>query len=653
MAQPRSRRAGPIGSGISRPASAAGKPQARSTRAARLGDVGDRDGGEASSVCGVEDWLESELRAIVGLERVKDQMRAFLKNLRLERRRQELGLPKSVEVFDMVLFGNPGTGKTSVARLIPEMMRQIGILKAGAPFLEVGRSDLVGSVIGATEERTAKVIKSARTGILFVDEAYTLTPGGDRDFGLKALELIMQTMTQTDADRPIFIFAGYRREMETFLASNPGMARRIAFKFHFHDFSTGELALILRNKSAERKLELSPEAEAALPSLLDAHFPSHIRTLWNAGLAGRLLSESVQCLNKRLAEPEKASREELITLQLSDLQEGAQSAAEAMRALASEFADIDENDKSAAGGKWRGSRGCEKAFADMEHGAQKNLSQSLLDTKHMKLYWPSALRRIAALEVQLQPAAACEDRLERKAKGGQLHGDEPPNDDGHFPAKIGPMVGDAEWIANVKALCALATKAASEQDPAAVIESLTRAVAVAETAGKCRQDGDEPSAPLPIPATPPLASPDRKVIASREMPLEARIEGEGDGQEQGDANERKLAEDNQNALACWLAAVRDGKLKLGDKIPASWREGLHFTLDPSHEFRPGEIVVALRSNGERTVAKIGKVMDGAAAVELAVGECLQKVMRVSAVGKIARALDDFVRLSLDNRMADH
>ena len=138
-------------------------------------------------MCGVEDWLESELRAIVGLERVKDQMRAFLKNLRLERRRQELGLPKSVEVFDMVLFGNPGTGKTSVARLIPEMMRQIGILKAGAPFLEVGRSDLVGSVIGATEERTAKVIKSARTGILFVDEAYTLTPGGDRDFGLKAL----------------------------------------------------------------------------------------------------------------------------------------------------------------------------------------------------------------------------------------------------------------------------------------------------------------------------------------------------------------------------------------------------------------------------------------------------------------------------------
>ena len=139
-----------------------------------------------------EAWLEIELHKVVGLERVKEQMRAFLKNLRLERRRQDLGLPPASDTFDMVFYGNPGTGKTSIARLIPEMLRQIGILKTGAPFLEVGRGDLVGAFIGATEERTAKVIKAARGGVLFVDEAYTLTPGSDRDFGIKALEIIMQ-----------------------------------------------------------------------------------------------------------------------------------------------------------------------------------------------------------------------------------------------------------------------------------------------------------------------------------------------------------------------------------------------------------------------------------------------------------------------------
>ncbi|KAJ1484936.1 P-loop containing nucleoside triphosphate hydrolase protein [Baffinella frigidus] len=195
--------------------------------AAVVGGVG--EGGETA-----EEWLELELSKVIGLKQVKEQLRAFLRNLRLEARRREVGLPASGPAsYDMVFYGNPGTGKTSVARLVPMILQRIGALAPNAPFLEVGRSDLVGAFIGATEANTQKKIEEARGGVIFIDEAYTLTPGdGARDFGIKALEVIMQCMTSAEKDRPRFIFAGYQAQMESFLQANAGMARRIAYTPH-------------------------------------------------------------------------------------------------------------------------------------------------------------------------------------------------------------------------------------------------------------------------------------------------------------------------------------------------------------------------------------------------------------------------------------
>mmetsp|Transcript_4585 Transcript_4585/g.16684 ORF Transcript_4585/g.16684 Transcript_4585/m.16684 type:complete len:297 (+) Transcript_4585:52-942(+) len=250
----------------------------------------------SSSTPSVEDWLDSELSKIVGLEKVKDQIRSFLKNLRLENRRKEVGLePLGNNDFDMVFYGNPGTGKTSVARLVPKMLQRMGVLSSHAPFLEVGRGDLVGSYIGATEQNCLAKIKEAKGGFMFIDEAYTLTPeDAGKDFGMKALEIIMQCMTSNETGRPYFIFAGYKKEMEGFLKSNPGMARRIAYKFHFEDYTTTELVEITMLKANDKKIVLTQEAIQSLPHLLDSLFPPSVRTIWNGGIANRLISDSLE-----------------------------------------------------------------------------------------------------------------------------------------------------------------------------------------------------------------------------------------------------------------------------------------------------------------------------------------------------------------------
>ena len=124
---------------------------------------------------------------------------------------------------------------------------------------------------------------------MFVDEAYTLAPDGKdagKDFGIKALETIMQVMTGDDPQRPVFIFAGYEKEMMTFLSANPGLARRIAYKFHFEDYAPEHLAQIARIQAGRRNLTLAPGVSDSLPRMFESSFTPAVRSLWNGGLAG-------------------------------------------------------------------------------------------------------------------------------------------------------------------------------------------------------------------------------------------------------------------------------------------------------------------------------------------------------------------------------
>ena len=168
----------------------------------------------------------------------------------------------------MVFTGNPGTAKTTVARLFAEIMKENGLLTNGDMY-EVGRADLVGKYVGSTAPLVKSAFKRAKGGVLFIDEAYSLVDDRDGLFGDEAINTIVQEMENHRKDT-IVIFAGYSDKMEGFLNKNPGLRSRIAFHIPFEDYSVNELCDIAKLIAAEKKLALSPNAESKLATVFEA-----------------------------------------------------------------------------------------------------------------------------------------------------------------------------------------------------------------------------------------------------------------------------------------------------------------------------------------------------------------------------------------------
>lgn len=227
---------------------------------------------EQANILKTESFEEcmKELDSLVGLKNLKSHMADSFAMTRFTKMRQKFGLPeKSSMPNHMLFFGNPGTGKTTVAKMIGKIYRSMGLLSKG-DVIETNRAGLVGRYIGDTEANTASIISSARGNVLFIDEAYTLFSGGEdrRDFGMRVIETLLPVMSEPDPDM-VVIFAGYEKELMRMMDANEGLLDRFAHKFHFDDYSADELIEIGERQLKEKAMRLTPEAKSALKKIAD------------------------------------------------------------------------------------------------------------------------------------------------------------------------------------------------------------------------------------------------------------------------------------------------------------------------------------------------------------------------------------------------
>ncbi|TDH60436.1 CbbX protein [Dankookia rubra] len=265
---------------------------------------------EASGLGAVLDELD---RTLVGLAPVKRRIREIAALLLVDRLRRDMGLTSETPTLHMSFTGNPGTGKTTVAARMADILHRLGYIRTNQ-LVSVTRDDLVGQYIGHTAPKTKEILKKAMGGVLFIDEAYYLyRPENERDYGQEAIEILLQVMENRRNDL-VVILAGYGDRMERFFGSNPGMRSRIAHHVDFPDYGPEELMRIAELMLAAQNYRFSPDAKSAFVQYLAArmqqpHF-ANARSVRNA-LDRARLRQAVRLFEQQ---PEAVTAEALMTI---------------------------------------------------------------------------------------------------------------------------------------------------------------------------------------------------------------------------------------------------------------------------------------------------------------------------------------------------
>ena len=265
----------------------------------------------------VKEVLDDLNTDLVALEPVKRRIHEIAALLVIDRLRQAHGLSSERPTLHMSFTGNPGTGKTTVALRMAEILKRLGYLEKGH-VVSVTRDELVGQYVGHTAPKTKEVIKRSYGGVLFIDEAYYLhRPDNERDYGAEAIEILLQVM-EADRDKLVVILAGYRDRMDQFFESNPGMGSRVAHHVDFPDYDPAELMEIGELMVARASYRLSPDAEKALREYVELRIErprfANGRSIRNAIDRARLRQASRLCESD-----ERLSKEQLVTIEATDI----------------------------------------------------------------------------------------------------------------------------------------------------------------------------------------------------------------------------------------------------------------------------------------------------------------------------------------------
>ncbi|SEN54175.1 stage V sporulation protein K [Amphibacillus marinus] len=263
--------------------------------------------------------VHTAMEGYIGMQSLRQKIKEIYAFIAINKRRDEVGLKIEKHALHMLFKGNPGTGKTTVARTLAKLFVDLGVLEQGH-VIEAERADLVGEYIGQTANKTRALIQRAKGGVLFIDEAYALARGSKKDFGKEAIDTLVKQM-EDHHQSFILILAGYPNEMLTFLRTNPGLASRFPFILDFPDYTVDELIRIAKKMIKMRDYHLTTGAEASLRTVIDQEMNKKTtQSFSNGRFIRNVIEQAIRNQSVRLIQQRVYDVKELILLKADDFE---------------------------------------------------------------------------------------------------------------------------------------------------------------------------------------------------------------------------------------------------------------------------------------------------------------------------------------------